>query len=120
MGCVSLGSGRKPLTQSDPTLLTDLESLVEPVTRGDPESPLRWTTKSMVKLAQELQQMGPSEPTQCLSVMGELGYSLQSHRKTTEGKQHEDRDVQFQHINETVEQFQQRQPVISVDAKKRN
>jgi transposase len=116
-----LGSGRKPLTQSDPTLLTDLESLVEPVTRGDPESPLRWTTKSTVKLAQELQQMGHQVSQRSVyRLLGELGYSLQSHRKTTEGKQHEDRDVQFQHINETVEQFQQRQqPVISVDAKKK-
>jgi len=116
-----LGSGRKPLTESDPSLLADLESLVEPVSRGDPQSPLRWTTKSTVKLAQELQAMGHtvSQRSVC-RLLGELGYSLQSNRKTTEGKQHEDRDVQFQHINETVEQFQQRrQPVISVDAKKK-
>jgi len=74
----------------------------------------------MVKLAQELQQMGHQVSQRSVYRLGELGYSLQSHRKTTEGKQHEDRDVQFQHINETVEQFQQRQqPVISVDAKKK-
>jgi transposase len=116
-----LGSGRKPLTERDPSLLADLESLVEPVSRGDPESPLRWTTKSTVKLAQELEAKGHrvSQRSVC-RLLGELGYSLQSNRKTTEGKQHEDRDVQFQHINQSVEQFQQRQqPVMSVDAKKK-
>jgi len=75
----------------------------------------------MVKLAQELQQMGHQVSQRSVyRLLGELGYSLQSHRKTTEGKQHEDRDVQFQHINETVEQFQQRQQPISVDEEKRN
>jgi transposase len=116
-----VGSGRKPLIERDPSLFADLESLVEPETRGDPESPLRWTTKSTVKLAQELQAMGHSVSQRSVCrLLGELGYSLQSNRKTSEGKQHEDRDAQFQHINHMVEQFQQRQqPVISVDAKKK-
>jgi len=75
----------------------------------------------MVKLAQELQQMGHQVSQRSVyRLLGELGYSLQSHRKTTEGKQHEDRDVQFQHINETVEQFQQQQPVIQSMRRKRN
>lgn len=116
-----LGGGRKPLKQKDPTLLEDLESLVEPGTRGDPESPLQWTTKSTVKLAKELQAMGHqvSQRSVC-RLLGELDYSLQSNRKTTEGKQNKDRDAQFQHITETVKQFQrQQQPVISVDAKKK-
>ncbi len=114
------GGGRKPITSSDPTLLEDLERLVDPVTRGDPESPLRWTTKSTTNLANELQGMGHqvSQRTVC-RLLWELGYSLQSNRKTHEGKNHPDRDAQFQQISQTVEHFQQRQqPVISVDAKK--
>jgi transposase len=115
------GGGRKAITNSDPTLLEDLERLVAPVTRGDPESPLRWTTKSTTKLAKELQLMGHrvSQRTVC-RLLWELGYSLQSNRKTHEGTNHPDRDAQFQQISQTVEQFQQRQqPVISVDAKKK-
>ena len=116
-----LGGGRKSLTEKDPTLLEDLESLVEPGTRGDPQSPLRWTTKSTVKLAKELQYMGHQvSQRSVVRLLGELEYSLQANRKTIEGKQHKDRDAQFQHITDTVEQFQQRQqPVISVDSKKK-
>lgn len=115
------GGGRKPITQSDPTLLKDLELLVEPVSRGDPQSPLRWTTKSTPKLANQLQAMGHrvSQRTVC-RLLWELGYSLQSNRKTQEGTNHLDRDAQFEQISQTVQQFQHRQqPVISVDAKKK-
>jgi transposase len=115
------GGGRKPITTSHPTLLEDLERLVDPVTRGDPESPLRWTTKSTTKLAKELQVMGHQVSQRTVSrLLWELGYSLQSNRKTREGTNHPDRDAQFQQISQTVEEFQQRQqPVISVDAKKK-
>lgn len=116
-----LGGGRKPITESNPSLLKDLELLVDPVTRGDPGSSLRWTTKSTTKLAQELQALGHqvSQRTVC-RLLWELGYSLQSNRKTKEGTNHPDRDTQFQQISQTVKQFQQRQqPVISVDAKKK-
>lgn len=115
------GGGRKPITESDLTLLEDLESLVDPTTRGDPESPLRWTTKSTTKLANQLQVMGHqvSQRTVC-RLLWELGYSLQSNRKTHEGTHHLDRDAQFEQISQTVKQFGQRQqPVISVDAKKK-
>lgn len=116
------GGGRKRLIETDPTLLKDLESLIDPVTRGDPESPLCWTSKSTPKLTKELQAMGHqvSQRTVC-SLLRDLRYSLQSNRKTQEGKQsHPERDEQFQHIAITVKAFQQRQqPVISVDAKKK-
>jgi len=115
------GGGRKPITESDPTVLEDLEQLIDPVTRGDPESPLRWTTKSTTKLAQELQVMGHqvSQRTVC-GLLWQMGYSLQSNQKTQEGKNHVDRDAQFEQISQSVNQFQQRQqPVISVDAKKK-
>lgn len=89
-----LGGGRKRLSDKDPTLFEDLESLVDPVTRGDPQSPLRWTTKSTPKLAKQLQAMGHtlSQRTVC-NLLRELGYSLQSNRKTDEGKHHRDRDT---------------------------
>lgn len=115
------GGGRKPVTEGDPTVIEDLEQLIDPGTRGDPESRLRWTTKSTTKLAQELQAMGHqvSQRTVC-RLLWEMGYSLQSNRKTQEGKSHGDRDAQFEQINQSVEQFQHRhQPVISVDAKKK-
>lgn len=116
------GGGRKHLRETDPTLLKDLESLVEPATRGDPESPLCWTSKSTPKLTKELQAMGHqvSQRTVC-SLLWDLRYSLQSNRKTQEGKKsHPERDDQFQHIANTVKAFQYRQqPVISVDAKKK-
>lgn len=115
------GGGRKSITESDPTVLEDLEQLIDPATRGDPESPLRWTTKSTTKLAQELQAMGHqvSQRTVC-GLLWEMGYSLQSNQKTQEGKNHVDRDAQFKQISQSVKQFQHRQqPVISVDAKKK-
>jgi len=116
-----LGGGRKRLTASDQTLLEDLESLVEPVTRGDPESPLRWTCKSTSKLAAELQAQGHQvSPRTVYSLLGQLGYSLQADRKTREGSGHPDRDAQFRHIAALVKRFQaEGQPVISVDTKKK-
>jgi hypothetical protein len=101
--------------------LRSLESLVDPETRGDPQSPLRWTSKSTNKLAKQLQEMGDQlTPRSVGNLLRELGYSLQSNRKTQEGKQNPDRDAQFQQIADTVKEFQQHhQPVISVDAKKK-
>jgi hypothetical protein len=94
------GAGRKPLTETDPTLLRDLESLIDPVTRGDPESPLRWTSKSARKLAAELCDMGHDVGKQTVNaLLHELGYSLQALRKTREGSSHPDRNAQFEHIN---------------------
>jgi hypothetical protein len=115
------GGGRKRVTHADPTLLRDLESLVDPVTRGDPQSPLRWTCKSTRKLAAELTAMGHSVGDRTIAhLLQELGYSLQANRKTKEGAGHPDRDAQFQHINAQTQAFQQRgQPVVSVDAKKK-
>jgi transposase len=116
-----LGGGRKALVDHDPDLLRDLEALVDPVTRGDPMSPLRWTCKSAAKLAVELQSRGHAASERSVNrLLHSLGYSLQSNRKTIEGKGHPDRDAQFQHINRRVKAFQrQGQPVVSVDAKKK-
>jgi transposase len=115
------GGGRKPRTEEDPTLLADLESLVDPLTRGDPESPLRWTCKSTAQLAEELQARGHTvSPRKVAQLLHELGYSLQANRKAREGKQHPDRNAQFEHINAAAEGFQRRgQPVVSVDTKKK-
>jgi Rhodopirellula transposase DDE domain len=116
------GAGRKASACSDPTLLRDLEALVDPASRGDPESPLRWTSKSTRHLATILRRMGHRVSHQTVAVLlhERLGYSLQGLRKTKEGRAHPDRDAQFQHINERVQAFQARaQPVISVDAKKK-
>ncbi|MBT9317296.1 ISAzo13 family transposase [Leptothoe spongobia TAU-MAC 1115] len=115
------GGGRKPLCETDPTLLSDLKYLVDPVTRGDPESPLCWTSKSAAKLTKDLQDKGHQiSPRTVCTLLDELGYSLQANRKTQEGKEHPDRDAQFQHIADTVTAFQTcHQPVISVDAKKK-
>lgn len=117
----SCGGGRKRIEQTNEGILEDLESLLDPVTRGDPESPLRWTTKSTSKLTSELKLRGHAVSARTVyTLLKDLGYSLQSHRKTREGKNHPDRDRQFQHIATCVEQQQKaRQPVISVDAKKR-
>jgi DNA-binding phage protein len=116
-----LGGGRKPLTEHDPNLLRALETLVDPVTRGDPMSPLRWTCKSADKLASELTASGhPASERSVSRLLHALGYSLQANRKTIEGKGHPDRDAQFRHINRRVEAFQRRgQPVVSVDTKKK-
>ncbi len=115
------GGGRKTLVDHDPELLQDLEALVDPVTRGDPMSPLRWTCKSAAKLAAELRARGHAVSERAVNrLLHGLGYSLQSNRKTIEGKSHPDRDAQFQHINRRVQAFQrQGQPVVSVDAKKK-
>jgi hypothetical protein len=104
------------------TLLTRaLESLVDPVTRGDPQSPLRWTCKSTRKLAAALNALGHKVGDRTVArLLQDLGYSLQANRKTKEGAAHPDRDAQFQHINEQTKAFQQRgQPVVSVDIKKK-
>ena len=88
--------------ETDTTLRTDLESLIEPVTRGDPESPLRWTSKSVRKLADELQRLGHQTSHRMVAaLLHELGYSLQANRKTLEGSAHPDRDAQFAHIHQT-------------------
>jgi transposase len=115
------GAGRKKLTEIDETLAGDLESLITPETRGDPESLLRWTTKSVRKLAKQLGEMGHAIGRQKVSeLLHELGYSLQGLRKTREGSSHPDRDAQFRHINRKAREFQTRgEPVISVDTKKK-
>jgi transposase len=115
------GGGRRALTEHDPKLLQALEVLVDPVTRGDPMSPLRWTCKSAVRLASELQASGHRVSERSVNrLLHSLGYSLQSNRKTIEGSDHPDRDAQFQHINRRVKAFQrQGQPVVSVDTKKK-
>lgn len=116
------GGGRKPLTESDPGLLADLERLVDGDARGDPELPLRWTAKSLRTLAGELRALGHeiSSPSSVAALLRGLGYSLQSDRKTLEGASHPDRDAQFRHINEQVTQaIAARQPAISVDTKKK-
>jgi len=115
------GAGRKRAVAKDPTLRPDLERLVEPVTRGDPESPLRWTCKSLRVLANELQHLGHQISYRVVGdVLRELGYSLQANRKTLEGTSHPDRDAQFHHLYDQVKAHQAHgQPVISVDTKKK-
>lgn len=115
------GAGRKTLTETEPTLLSDLESLVDPLTRGDPESALRWTAKSTGTLARELGRMGHRVSARSVAaLLKTLEYSLQANRKVSEGGQNPDRNAQFEHINAQAEAFQARgQPVISVDAKKK-
>ena len=115
------GGGRKKTVSKQPSLREDLERLVEPVTRGDPESPLRWTSKSVRKLAKELRQQGHQVSHQLVSeLLHELGYSLQVNRKTREGGDHVDRDTQFEHLNAQAQAFLAAgEPAISVDAKKK-
>jgi hypothetical protein len=115
------GGGRKRTVDTDPTLLADLERLVDPVTRGDPESPLRWTSKSVRKLAAELQALGHRGSHRLVAaLLHELGYRLQATRKTLEGGDHPDRDAQFAHLNAQVqEQLAAGEPAISVDTKKK-
>jgi transposase len=115
------GGGRKKVKQKDPSLVADLESLLESTTRGDPESSLRWTCKSVRRLAEELEQMGHSVSYPVVAeLLHELDYSLQANRKTKEGDSHPDRNAQFEHINARVQQYLGRkQPVISVDTKKK-
>jgi len=116
-----VGGGRKKTVTKDLSLDEDLEQLIEPVTRGDPESPLRWTCKSVRKLASELNRQGHQVSHQLVSeLLHELGYSLQANRKTREGGVHPDRNAQFEQINAQSKIFlAQGEPVISVDAKKK-
>lgn len=115
------GGGRKKLADKDASLLSDLDALVEPTSRGDPMSPLRWTCKSTHRLAAELKEKGHevSQRTIC-DLLSQMHFSLQSTRKTREGGKHEDRDAQFSHIAKTVADYQAAgDPVISVDTKKK-
>jgi len=116
-----VGGGRKRATAVDRTLLTDLDALVEPTAPGDPESPLRWTSKSVRTLAVALAARGHHvSHTVVAELLHELGYSLQGNAKTREGTQHPDRDAQFRYIADTVRRAQRRrQPTISVDTKKK-
>ena len=115
------GGGRKPLTFHNPELLQALQKLVEPTTRGDPESPLRWTCKSTRHLAKELHRQGyPISDRKVADLLHGMGYSLQANAKTLEGGQHPDRNAQFEYVNAQSKTFlAQGQPVISVDTKKK-
>jgi DDE family transposase len=115
------GGGCKPLTETDPGLRQALDALVDPATRGHPESPLRWTCKSTSKLAEELQHQGHAVSDRTVAhLLKQAGYSLQANRKTREGASHPDRNAQFEYINRRVMACQKRgQPVVSVDTKKK-
>ena len=115
------GGGRKPLTTFDDSLISALDSLVEPTARGDPMSPLRWTCKSTRNLAKELKKQGHDvSHTKVSELLRSMEYSLQGTRKTKEGSSHPDRNAQFEHIYAKVKTFHnQGYPVISVDAKKK-
>ena len=115
------GGGRKPLTTTDPTLLGDLQALVEPATRGDPMAPLLWVAKSVRNLAAALQAQGHRIGHNVVAkLLRELGYSLQANRKTLEGTSHPDRNAQFDYINDQVKSaLAAGQPAISVDTKKK-
>jgi Rhodopirellula transposase DDE domain len=115
------GGGRKPISETDPAVVEALERLVDPATRGDPDSPLRWTSKSLPKLRGALVRMGHQISADTVGeLLRMLGYRLQANRKTREGSQHPDRDAQFEHINETVNAaLASGEPVISVDTKKK-
>jgi Rhodopirellula transposase DDE domain len=115
------GGGRKPITESDPKLGDRLEAMMEAQTRGDPESPLRWTCKSTRAIAHDLtRRQHPVSHTKVAQILHDQGYSLQSNRKTEEGEDNPDRDAQFRHINTAVKQcLKQGWPVISADTKKK-
>ena len=115
------GGGRKRLAERDPGLAEDLEKLVDPATRGDPEGPLLWTSLSTEKLAAALRERGHEVSGRTVArMLREKGCSLQANRKTAEGRQHPDRDGQFNHINKRARAFQRRgDPVVSVDTKKK-
>jgi hypothetical protein len=116
-----IGGGRKRLAEHDPTVVQALERLVDPVTRGDPESPLLWTSKSTYHLSETLQQQGhPISQRSVYNLLRASGYTLQANRKRDEGASHPDRNAQFDYIYQKVQRFlATRQPVISVDAKKK-
>jgi DDE family transposase len=115
------GAGRKKTTTKDPTLLPDLQALVEATTRGDPESPLLWTARSQRNLVAALVRQGHRTSMKMVArLLTELGYSLQANRKRLEGAQHPDRNAQFEHLNETIRHhLDAHEPVISVDTKKK-
>ena len=116
-----VGGGRKPLEHSQTDLINAIERLIEPTERGDPQSPLRWTCKSLANLETEMKQQGfQVGRTKIRKVLKQLGYSLQGNRKTREGKDHPDRDVQFRHIHRRVSACRRGgRPAISVDTKKK-
>ena len=115
------GAGRKRTVDKDPALREDLDRLVDPATRGDPESPLRWTCKSVRKLAEELRREGHAVSYQTVAeLLHEMGYRLQANQKTLEGSRHADRNPQFEYINRKAQRYlKQGEPVISVDTKKK-
>src|SRR6266498_567357 len=119
--CRHAGAGRHALEQTDPTLVQDLQTLLEANTRGDPQSPLLWTCKSTRNLAEELQGQGHHVSYRTVAaLLHDLNYSLQATRRTREGSSHQDRDAQFEHINAQVRACQRAgQPAVSVDAKKK-
>jgi hypothetical protein len=120
-GKVRRDLGRRAILEREPGLARDLDGLIDPATRGDLESPLRWTSKSAAKLAGALRELGHDVVDRTvLRLLKADGYSLQANKKTREGAQHPDRDAQFAHINQTVaDAISAGQPVISVDTKKR-
>ena len=115
------GGGRKRTIDKDPSLKDDLNALVDPITRGDPESPLRWTCKSVRRLAAELRSRGHKVSHSLVAeLLDAMGYSLQANRKTREGSDHPDRDAQFEYINAQVQSaLAKGEPAISVDTKKK-
>ena len=115
------GGGRRSVVEADPAVVKDLDRLIEPATRGDPESPLRWTSKSLAKLRDALLEMGHEISERTLGkLLRAQGFRLQANQKTREGSQHPDRDQQFEHVNETVKTaLAAGQPVISIDCKKK-
>ncbi len=116
-----VGGGRKSLEAEQPNLAEAVENLVEPTERGDPQSPLRWTCKSLTNLEEELRAQGyVVGRTKISEILRQLGYSLQGNRKTREGKDHPDRDAQFQYIAKRVKAYQRGgRPAVSVDTKKK-
>jgi len=115
------GAGRRPVTETDPGVVDDLRSLVEPTRRGDPESALCWTTLSLKHLVDELGRLGHRVSTWTVSnLLHAEGFSLQANSKTIEGRQHPDRDAQFSYLNaQAMDHVRTRDPVISVDTKKK-